>query len=104
LGSTEYKRELFLIQGYARRGGNLRKDTNGVLEPVPMWRAKKGKKEDDPIFEHTIILEPGVGRYIDHVIRSKNGYPILNPASHLRLHFNLSSNSSTQNQTIYTRK
>jgi hypothetical protein len=70
----EYKRELFLIQGYAQRGGKLRKDKDGVPEPVPMWRAKKGKKEDDPfLIKHTVILEPGVGRYIDHVIRSKNG-------------------------------
>jgi hypothetical protein len=47
LGSTEYIRELFLIQGYARRGQKLRKDKDGVPEPVPMWRAKKGKQEDD---------------------------------------------------------
>jgi hypothetical protein len=30
-----------------------------------------------------------VGRYIDHVLRSKNGCLILNPASHLKLHDNL---------------
>jgi hypothetical protein len=30
-----------------------------------------------------------VGRYIDHVLRSKNGCLILNPASHLKLHENL---------------
>jgi hypothetical protein len=29
LGSTEYKKELFLIQGYARRGKKLKKDKNG---------------------------------------------------------------------------
>jgi hypothetical protein len=54
-----------------------------------MWRAKKGKNKDDPFFEHTILLEPSVGRYIDHVLRSKNGCLILNPASHLKLHDNL---------------
>jgi hypothetical protein len=30
-----------------------------------------------------------VGRYIDHILRSKNGCLILNPASHLKLHDNL---------------
>jgi hypothetical protein len=30
-----------------------------------------------------------VGRYIDHVLRSKHGCLILNPASHLQLHDNL---------------
>jgi hypothetical protein len=45
LGYTVYKRELFLIQGYARRGENLRKDKDGVPEPVPIWRAKKAKKK-----------------------------------------------------------
>jgi hypothetical protein len=30
-----------------------------------------------------------VGRYIDHVLRRKNGCLILNPASHLKLHDNL---------------
>jgi hypothetical protein len=50
LGSTEYKRELLFIQGYAQRGVNMRKDKDGVPEPVPMWRAKNGKKEDDPFF------------------------------------------------------
>jgi hypothetical protein len=54
-----------------------------------MWRAKKGKNKDDPFFEHTILLEPSVGRYIDHVLRSKHGCLILNPASHLKLHDNL---------------
>jgi hypothetical protein len=62
LGSTKYKKELFLIQGYARRGKKMKKDKHGVPEPVPMWRAKKSKKEDDHFFEHTILLEPGVGR------------------------------------------
>jgi hypothetical protein len=70
--------------------GKLRKDKDGgVPEPVAMWRAKKGKKEDDTFFYHTILLEPAVGRYIDHVLRSKNVCLILNPASHLRLHDNL---------------
>jgi hypothetical protein len=32
LGSTEYKKELFLIQGYAQRGGKR----NGVPETIPM--------------------------------------------------------------------
>jgi hypothetical protein len=30
-----------------------------------------------------------VGRYIDHILHSKNGCLILDPASHLRLHDNL---------------
>jgi hypothetical protein len=89
LGSTEYKKELFLNQGYARRGKKLKKNKDGVPEAVPMWRAKKDKKEDDPFFEHTILLEPAVGRYIDHVLHSKNGCLILNPVSHLKLHDNL---------------
>jgi hypothetical protein len=41
------------------------------------------------IFEQTILLEPVVGIYIDHVLRIKNVCLILNPASHLRLHENL---------------
>jgi hypothetical protein len=45
LGSTEYNRELFLIQGYAQRWGILKKDNDGVPEPVLMWRAKKEKKK-----------------------------------------------------------
>jgi hypothetical protein len=89
LGSMEYKKELFLIQGYARRGKTLKRDKDGVPESVPMWRAKKGKTEDDPFFEHTILLQPVVGRYIDHVLHIKNGCLILNPASHLKLHDNL---------------
>jgi hypothetical protein len=56
LGSAEYKKELFLIQGYARRGKKLNKDNNGLPKPIPMWRAKKGSKPDDPFFEHTILL------------------------------------------------
>jgi hypothetical protein len=87
--STEYKKELFLIQGYARRGKKLKKDKNGLPEAIPMWRANKGSKTDDPFFEHTILRELSVGRYIDHVLRSKNGCLILNPASHLKLHDNL---------------
>jgi hypothetical protein len=67
----------------------MRKDKDGVSAPVPMWRAKKGKQEDDHFFELTILLEPGVGKYIDYVLRSKNGCPILNPASYLILHDNL---------------
>jgi hypothetical protein len=56
-----------------------------------MWRAKKGRNKHDPFFEHTLLLEPSVGRYIDHVPRSKNGclILILIPASHLKLHDNL---------------
>jgi hypothetical protein len=54
-----------------------------------MWRAKKDKKKGDPFFEHTILLESEVGKYIDHVLRSNNGCLILNPASHLKLHDNL---------------
>jgi hypothetical protein len=88
LGSTEYKKDLFLIQGYARRGEKMKNNKDGVPEATPMWRAKKEKK-DDPFFEHTIILEPAVGIYIDHVLCSKNGCLILNPASHLKLHHNL---------------
>jgi hypothetical protein len=68
MGLTEYKKELLLIQGYARRGKKLKQDKNGLPEPIPMWRAKKGTKPDDPFFEHTILLEPSVGRYIDHVL------------------------------------
>jgi hypothetical protein len=71
LGSTEYKKELFLIQGYARREKKLKKNKNGVPEAIPMWRAKKGKNKDDPFLMHTILLEPSVGRYIDHILRSK---------------------------------
>jgi hypothetical protein len=104
LGSTEYKKELFLIQGYARRGKKLEKNENGVPEAIPMWREKKEKKKDDPFFEHTVLLEPSVGRYIDHVRHSKTGCLILNPASYLNLHDNLSSNSHTQNQKIHTQK
>jgi hypothetical protein len=45
LGSTEYKKELFLIQGYAQRGKNLKKNKDGVPEAIPMGRAKKDKKK-----------------------------------------------------------
>jgi hypothetical protein len=45
LGSTEYKRELFLIQGYAQIGKTLIKDKYRVPEPVPMWRSKKSNKK-----------------------------------------------------------
>jgi hypothetical protein len=48
--STEYKKELFLIQGYAIRGGKMKKYKNGLPEALPMWRAKKGSKKDDPFF------------------------------------------------------
>jgi hypothetical protein len=89
LGYTEYKKDLFLIQGYARRGKKLKKDKNGLPEAIPMWRAKKEKKKDDPFFENTILLEPSVGRYIDHVLCSKNGCLILDPTSHLKLHNNI---------------
>jgi hypothetical protein len=67
----------------------LKKDKDGLPEPGPMCRAKKGKTEDDPFFKHTILLELAAGRYIDHVLHSKNGCLILNPASHLKLHDNL---------------
>jgi hypothetical protein len=77
--STEYKKDLFFIQGYAQRGGKLK---NWVPEAIPMWRAKK-KMKDDPFFEHTTLLEPALGRYIDHVLCSNNGCLILNLASHL---------------------
>jgi hypothetical protein len=50
---------------------------------------RKRQKEDGPFLKHKIVLEPGVGRYIDHVLRSKNGCLIINPAIHLRLHDNL---------------
>jgi hypothetical protein len=66
----------------------LIEEKDGVPEPVPMWRQKR-QKEDDPFFEHTILLELRVGRYIDHFICSKDGCLILNPASHLILHDNL---------------
>jgi hypothetical protein len=36
--------------------GKIEKNKNGVPETIPMWRAKKYKKKDDPFFEHTIIL------------------------------------------------
>jgi hypothetical protein len=100
MGSTEYNKELFLIQGYARRGKKLKKDKNGLPEAIPMWRAKKGSKPDDPFFEHTILLEPSVGRYIDHVLRSKNGCLILNPASHLKLHDNLKGGYFTKDSVF----
>jgi hypothetical protein len=44
LGYTEYKKELFFIQGYARRGKNLKKNKDGVPEAIPVWRAKRTKK------------------------------------------------------------
>jgi hypothetical protein len=62
MGSTEYKKDLFLIQGYARRGKKFKKDKNGLPEAIPIWRAKKVSKKDDPCFEQTILLEPLVGR------------------------------------------
>jgi hypothetical protein len=96
MGSTEYKKELFLIQGYARRGKKLKKDKNWLPEDIPMWIAKKGSKTYDPFFEHTILLAPSMGRYIDHVLHSKNGCLILNPASHLKLHDNLEGGYFTQ--------
>jgi hypothetical protein len=89
LESTQYRRELFLIQGFVRRGGKLRKDKNGVPDPVPMWKASRGKKDDDYFYEHTMLVEPSIGRYIDHVLCSRNGCLILNPASHLRVYDNL---------------
>jgi hypothetical protein len=67
----------------------MKNDKDGVPEAAPIWRAKKDKTEDDPFFEHTILLEPEVSRYIDHVLRSKNGCLILNPASYLKVHDNL---------------
>jgi hypothetical protein len=51
--------------------------------------SKKDKQKYDPFFEHTILFEPVVARYIDHVLRSKNGFLILNPESHLKSHDNL---------------
>jgi hypothetical protein len=48
-----------------------------------------------------------VGRYIDHVLRSKHGCLILNPASHLKLHDNLKSGYFTKvkfvNKLAYTK-
>jgi hypothetical protein len=61
----------------------------GYPKLYPCGEQKKGKNKDDPFFEHTILLEPSVGRNIDHVLRSKNGCLILNSASHLKLHDNL---------------
>jgi hypothetical protein len=89
LESTQYKRELFLIQGFVRREDKLRKDKNGVPDPVSMWKASRGNKDDDSFYDHNILLEPLVGRYIDHVLPSINVCLILNPESHLRLHDNL---------------
>jgi hypothetical protein len=100
LGSTEYKKELFFIQGYARRGGKLKKNKNGIPEAIPMWRAKKGKHKDDTFFGHTIIPEPSVGRYIDHILRSKNRCLILNPASHLKLHDSLEDGYFTKIKSV----
>jgi hypothetical protein len=85
LESTQYKRKLFLIQGYAQKGENMRKDKDGVPDPLPRWKVRKGKTDDYPFFKHMILLEWRVGRYIDHVIRSKNSCLILNPVSHLQL-------------------
>jgi hypothetical protein len=34
----------------------------GYLNQYPCGEQKKAKKKDDPFFEHTILLEPGVGR------------------------------------------
>jgi hypothetical protein len=51
--------------------------------------SEKGQKKDDPFFEHTILLEPAVGKYIDHVLHRKNRCFILNPASYLKLHDSL---------------
>jgi hypothetical protein len=50
---------------------------------------QKKTKRETILFEHTILLEPEVGRYIDYVLCSKNGCLILNPANHLKLHDNL---------------
>jgi hypothetical protein len=63
----------------------------GYLIPVPMWKSNRAnnKEENKWFYEHTIGVDPSVGRYIDHVLRSKKGSMILNPASHLRLHHNL---------------
>jgi hypothetical protein len=40
----------FLDSGICTKRGEMRKDKDGVPEPVPMWRADRGKKEDDPFF------------------------------------------------------
>jgi hypothetical protein len=65
MGSTEYKNELFLIQGYARRGGKLKKDKNGLPEAIPMLRTKKGSNKDDTFFNTPFYLSP---RWVDTLI------------------------------------
>jgi hypothetical protein len=114
LGSAEYERELFLIQGYAQRGRKLRKDTDRVPEPVPMWRAEKGKKEDDPFFNTHLYLNRG---WVDtltifYVAKMDASFSILQAISDYMTTCRVatskksisSSNLPTQNQTIYTRK
>jgi hypothetical protein len=66
----------------------LKKTGMGYPKQYPCGEHPK-KRKDDPFFEHTILLEPSVGGYIYHVLHSKNGCLILNPASHLKLHYNL---------------
>jgi hypothetical protein len=74
---------------------------HGVPDPVPCGKkekARKGKKDNDPFYEHTILLEPLVVIYIDHVIRITNGCLVLNPESHLRLHDNLEGGELQRHQ------
>jgi hypothetical protein len=61
----------------------------GYRKLYPCGEQKKENTNIILFFEHTILLEASVGRYIDHVLRSKHGCLILNPASHLKLHENL---------------
>jgi hypothetical protein len=36
--STQYQREMFLIQRVVRRGKKIHKDCNGTPNPDPMWK------------------------------------------------------------------
>jgi hypothetical protein len=65
LGSTEYKNELFLIQGYAQGGEKLKKNKNGVPEAIPMWRAKKEKRKMILFFNTQFYLNH---RWVDTLI------------------------------------
>jgi hypothetical protein len=62
----------------------MRKNAHGTPAPISMGKSNKAhnKKDEDWFHEHTIIVEPSVGIYIDRVLQRKNGCLILNPASH----------------------
>jgi hypothetical protein len=45
LGSTEYKKELFLIQGYARRGKKMQKVKIGYLKQYICGEQKRTKRK-----------------------------------------------------------